>query len=50
MAEDDSTGKVDLRLVAEIVGGYVAKNSIAVDQQTTREHVARRFQLFVKIR
>jgi predicted transcriptional regulator len=32
MTEDSSTGKVDLQLVADIVRGYVAKNSIAVDQ------------------
>ncbi len=32
MAEDSSLQSVDLRLVAEIVRGYVAKNSVALDQ------------------
>jgi predicted transcriptional regulator len=32
MTEDGSRGKVDPQLVAEIVRGYVANNSIAVDQ------------------
>ena len=32
MAEDSTSKEVDLRLVAEIVGGYVAHNSVGVDQ------------------
>jgi predicted transcriptional regulator len=32
MTDDSSTRKVDPQLVAEIVRGYVVKNSIAVDQ------------------
>ena len=32
MAEDSSSQNVDPHLVAEIVRGYVAKNSVAVDQ------------------
>jgi predicted transcriptional regulator len=31
MAEDSTSKEVDLRLVAEIVGGYVAHNSVSVD-------------------
>src|SRR6266852_7391796 len=32
MAEESTSKEVDLRLVAKIVGGYVAHNSVSVDQ------------------